>query len=106
MLRDRFWNYLWNSLPENKYRVFLDPMRINFFDTSVQDERTTFWTASFSQYKFHDYGDANSKVASFLSCYASAMRCPALTEHVLLSGGLPDHYRRDLPAQCDATGLQ
>ena len=58
-LRDRFWNYLWVSKPESDFKVYLDPMRIRWYDTTNRVERLTYWSVSFMKYTFHDYGDAN-----------------------------------------------
>ena len=61
-LRDRFWNYLWVSKPESDFKIYLDPMRIRFYDTSIRAESVLYWSSSFIAYTFHDFGDANYKV--------------------------------------------
>jgi len=61
-LRDRYWNYIWTSKPESDFKIYLDPMRIRYYDTTYRVEKLVYWSVSFATYTFHDYGDANYKV--------------------------------------------
>jgi hypothetical protein len=61
-LRDQYWNYIWVSKPESDFKIYLDPMRIRYYDTTDRVEKLLYWTASFKTYTFHDFGDANYKV--------------------------------------------
>ena len=61
-LRDRFWNYLWKSLPSTSFRISLDQMRIRYFDTNLNEEQLFLWSASFSKFSLQDYGDATYAV--------------------------------------------
>ena len=61
-LRDRYWNYLWVSRPEEEFSIYFEPMRIRYFDTSARAETEYSWPATFRNYTMHDYGDANYRV--------------------------------------------
>ena len=61
-LRDQFWNYLWVSRPETDFKIYLDPMRIRYYDTVNRVEKVVYWSIAFQIYTFHDFGDANYKV--------------------------------------------
>jgi len=61
-LRDQYWNYIWISKPESDFKIYLDPMRIRYYDTTYRVERLVYWSVSFATYTFHDYGDANYKI--------------------------------------------
>lgn len=61
-LRDRFWNYLWKSLPTSGFRIFMDQMHIRYFDTTLNKEKLLLWSASFAKFALQDYGNANYAV--------------------------------------------
>jgi hypothetical protein len=61
-LRDKFWNYLWTSLPSTKFRISLDPMLVRYFDTTQIQEKQISWSTSFGTFSLQDYGDADYTV--------------------------------------------
>jgi len=61
-LRDKYWNYLWVSRPENEFSIFFEPMQVRYFDTALRAESVYSWPAEFRNYTLHDNGDANYRI--------------------------------------------